>query len=130
MAGVAVTLATITARARFQNEYLHGREDLIHWQSAPMIAAPAVGAFFGWAGEDQLRGSIIGSVSGLTIGVGVGAGLGWLLSDEPESPWAGGIIGGGAGIVIGGIVGGLLAWTDDEGGDPAPPVEVMLRIPL
>lgn len=128
--GTAVTLAVITARARFQNEYLHAREDLIHWQSLPMIAAPAAGVVFGWAGEDELRGSIIGSVSGLALGAGVGAGLGWILSDEADWPWAGGIMGGGAGLAVGGLLGGLLAWTEGDGGEEAQPLRLLLRLPL
>lgn len=128
--GVGVTLAVIMARARFQHEYLHAPEDLIHWQSTPMIAGPAAGVFFGWSGEEELRGSIIGSISGMAVGAGVGAGLGWLLSEEAESPWAGGVIGGGAGLAIGGLLGGFLAWTEEvTDGDPSP-AQVMVRIPL
>lgn len=130
--GVVVTLAVITARAHFQNEYLHAVEDLVHWQSTPMIAAPAAGIVFGLAGEDELRGSIVGSVTGLALGAGVGAGVGRLISDRSEAPWAGAIIGGGVGLAIGGILGGVLAWTDDDGsGPPAPAMQlVLVRVPL
>lgn len=129
--GVAVTMATIMARARFQNEYLHAPEDLIHWQSTPMIAAPAAGVFFGWTSEDALRGSIVGSLAGLAVGAGIGTGLGWLLSEEAESPWAGGVIGGGAGLAIGGLLGGFLAWREEDAeGEPSPPALAVFRVPL
>jgi hypothetical protein len=131
--GVGVTLAAITFRARFMGEYLHAPGDLIHWQSAPMIGGPAAGVLFGWLGEEELKGSIVGSMGGLVVGAGVGAGLGWVFSNEPESPWAGGVMGGGLGMVAGGLAGGFLAWRSggEDGGAPPPPVEVvLLRIPL
>lgn len=132
--GVGVTLAAITFRARFMDEYLHTPEDLIHWQSTPMIVGPAVGVAFGWMGDEELTGSIVGSVTGLAVGAALGAGMGWVFSEEPESPWSGGLIGGGLGMTVGGLAGGLLAWSrglDDDGGAPAPPVEILLvRIPL
>ena len=128
--GVAVTMAAVVARARFEHEYVHEPGDLIHWQSTPMIAAPAAGVAFGLAGEEALKGSIVGSITGLAVGAGVGAALGWILSDEAEWPWAGGVIGGGMGLAIGGLAGGLLAWRDRESdGGPRTPV-LTLSIPL
>lgn len=115
--GAAVTLAAVVARVRLHEEYVASADDLIHWQSVPMIAAPAAGMLFGLAGEDALRGSIIGSSAGLVIGASVGAGLGWAFSDSPEDPWAGGIVGAGVGLAAGGLVLGLRAWSRDEGAD-------------
>lgn len=112
--GVGVTMAIVVARARFQREYLDSADDLVHWQSIPTIAAPAVGLVFGIAGEDALRGSIRGSLTGLAAGAGTGALLGWVLSDEQEWPWAGGVIGAGLGLTVGGLVGGLRAWSRDD----------------
>jgi hypothetical protein len=122
--GAAVTLATVVARARFQREYLESVDDLIHWQSAPMIAAPTAGVLFGLAGEDALKGSIVGSSTGLVIGGAVGAGLGWVFSKDPEGPWAGGVIGAGVGLAAGGLLGGLRAWSEDEDADLAFPNEL------
>lgn len=115
--GAATTLATVVARARLQEEYVESADDLIHWQSVPMIAAPAAGMLFGLAGEDALKGSLVGSSAGLVIGATVGAGLGWLLSDSPEDPWAAGIVGAGVGLAAGGLIGGLRAWSRDEHAD-------------
>jgi hypothetical protein len=115
--GTVVTLSAIVARARFQQEYIDSVEDLIHWQTIPMIAAPAAGIVFGLAGHDAQVGSIVGSSSGLVAGAALGAGLGWLLSDQQEWPWAGGVIGAGVGLTVGGLAGGLLAWSRDEDAD-------------
>lgn len=116
-AGTAITVGVVVARARWGRVYLDSPEDLIHWQSIPMIAAPAVGAFFGLTGDDALKGSIIGSSAGALVGAGVGAGLGWLLSDEQEWPWAGGVIGAALGMSVGGIYGGLTGWRKDHDPD-------------
>lgn len=112
--GAMVTLSAIVARARFQHEYLESADELIHWQSIPMIAAPAAGILFAAAGQNAQNGSIIGSTSGMLVGAGVGAGIGWLLSTQQEAPWAGGVIGAGVGLTLGGLTGGLLAWSRDE----------------
>jgi hypothetical protein len=132
--GVAITAAAVTFRARFMGEYLLEPEDLIHWQSAPMIGAPAAGILFGWLGEEELKASIVGSVGGLAVGAAVGAGLGRALASDLEAPWAGGIIGGGLGMTVGGLTAGLLAWRRGERAEGAPlppPIEVvLLRVPL
>lgn len=112
--GAVVTLSAVVARARFQQEYLDSVDDLIHWQSIPMIAAPAAGILFGLAGDKAQMGSIVGSSSGMLVGAGVGSLLGWALSNQQEAPWAGGVMGAGVGLTIGGISGGLLAWSRDE----------------
>ena len=116
-AGLGITMATVVARARFQSEYLEAVNDLIHWQSAPILLAPAVGGVFGWASEDALRGSVTYGVGGMLAGAAAGAAIGWLASEYPEGPWAGGVIGGGLGLAVGGIVGGLTGWSDDPDAD-------------
>lgn len=123
--GAGVTMGIVVARARWQRVYLDSADDLISWQSAPMIIAPALGILFGTAGEDALLGSIAGSTTGLVAGAAVGAGLGWLLSNEQEWPWAGGVIGGALGMTVGGILNGLSAWSRDD--DPNLPFPKELR---
>lgn len=122
--GAVVTASAVVFRARFQQEYMDSADDLIHWQTIPMIAAPAAGIAFGLAGEEAQMGSIVGSTSGMAVGAAVGAGIGWLVSDLQESPWAGGVIGAGVGLTLGGLTGGILGWTrsadEEEGGDAAP----------
>jgi hypothetical protein len=132
MGGIAMTVSIVVARARLQGQYLDSPSDLIHWQTTPMIAGPAAGVFFGLTGEDVLRGSIIGSTSGMLIGAAAGAGLGWLISGEPESPWAGGVMGGGLGLALGGLTGAFLGWKeqDDDAADPGPPATITIRVPL
>lgn len=126
--GVVITLGVIVARARWQQIYLEAPDDLVHWQSAPMLIAPAVGVLFGLAGDDALKGSLVGSVTGMGVGAGVGAGLGWLLSDEQEWPWAGGVIGAALGMSVGGIYGGLTRWRNDH--DPDIEYPDLLRFSL
>ena len=134
LGGIAMTVAIVVARARLQGQYLDSPSDLIHWQTTPMIAGPAAGVFFGLNGEEVLRGSIVGSTSGMLIGAAAGAGLGWLISGEPESPWAGGVMGGGLGLLVGGLTGAYLGWRaqekeGDDGGGGAP-ATLSIRVPL
>lgn len=130
LGGAAVTMAVVVARARLHREYLDSAGDLIHWQSTPMIAAPAAGVVFGLAGEDALMGSMAGSMGGLLIGAAAGAGLGWFLSEEQEWPWAGGVIGGGVGLAAGGLVGGLFAWSRDEDADLEFPAALRMGLSI
>ncbi len=124
--GAVVTMAVVVARARFQRQYLDSAEDLIHWQSVPMIAGPATGVVFGLAGKDALVGSIVGVTAGTVVGAAVGAGIGWIASPTPESPWSGGVIGAGIGLTLGGLLGGLRGWSRDE--DPDIPFPDVLRL--
>jgi hypothetical protein len=128
--GAVVTLSAIVARARFKQEYIDSADDLIHWQSIPMIAAPAAGIVFGLAGRDAQAGSIVGSSSGLLAGAAVGAGLGWLLSEQQEWPWGGAVIGAGAGLTVGGLAGGLIAWSRDENPDIPLPKELRFGVSI
>lgn len=131
--GAAMTLSIVVARAQLQEQFLDSPHDLIHWQTAPMIIGPAAGVVFGLAGEEVLVGSIVGSVLGLVGGAGIGAGAGWLVSAQPEAPWAGGVIGAGMGLAVGGVTGALIAWKGkDDGGspDPAPSMRFGVRMPL
>lgn len=128
--GAVVTISAIVWRARFQREYLDSVDDLIHWQTLPMIAAPAAGVVFGLAGRDAVMGSLVGSVSGMLLGAATGAGLGWIVSATPESPWAGGVIGAGAGLTLGGLLGGLRAWSRDENAKLELPPQLRLGISI
>lgn len=130
--GAVITLSIIVARARFQGEYLETAEELIHWQSAPMLITPGVGVMFGLAGSKTLKESVIGSTTGMLIGTAVGAGIGWVASDLAEGPWAGGVIGAGAGMTVGGLLLGVRAWLREDGSDedPTAPIRLGLRIPL
>jgi hypothetical protein len=133
--GAVITMSAIVARAKFQNEYLESPNDLIHWQSVPMILTPAVGMMFGLAGNKPLRQSIVGSTSGMVVGAAVGAGIGWMISGQAEAPWAGGVIGSGVGMTIGGLFLGTRAWLrtrDTENASIENPEEarIGIRIPL
>lgn len=130
--GSVITLSAIVWRARFQGEYLESADDLINWQSVPMIVAPAAGLAFGVAGKNALVGSIIGATTGMLAGAAAGAGIGWLAATTPESPWAGGVIGAGIGLSLGGVLGGLRGWREDADSDAGLPNEMRVgfTIPL
>ena len=109
-------------------------EDLIHWQSAPMLLTPAVGVAFGLAGRDALVGSIVGSTTGMVLGAALGAATGWIISPQSEAPWAGGVIGAGIGMTVGGLVLGIRGWLRDDG-DPegrldSDAVRLGVKLPL
>lgn len=128
--GVVITMSVVVARARFQEIYIDSAEDLIHWQSAPMLITPAVGLLFGIAGSEPLKGSVIGSTSGLLIGSAIGAGVGLIASTSAEGPWAGGVIGAGIGMTAGGLYLGIRNWIrsreDGDGDGNADPARVEL----
>lgn len=126
--GAVVTISAIVFRARFQREYLDSFEDLIHWQTLPMIGAPAAGVIFGLAGEQALGGSIMGSTTGMLAGAAVGSGIGWLVSPLPEAPWAGAAIGAGVGLTLGGLYFGIRGWSREE--DPGIDLPGFLRFGL
>ena len=130
--GAVITLSIVVARARFQSQYLESMDDLIHWQSMPMLLTPAVGVAFGLAGRDALAASVVGSASGMVLGAAIGAGVGWIGSPQAEGPWAGAVIGAGAGMTVGGLVLGIRAWLreGDEDEENAEPLRVGVRIPL
>ena len=132
--GAVITMSVVVARARFEGRYLESVDDLIHWQSVPMILTPAVGLFFGLGGARSLNASIVGSVSGMVIGSAVGAGIGWLAAGDQEAPWAGGVIGAGAGMVVGGLFLGGRAWLEsrreDDPGNGGEPARIMFRLPI
>lgn len=128
LGGVGITVANVVARAHWQNEFLNEPGDLIHWQSAPMILAPAAGVVYGLHSWEALGGSFIGSATGFVAGVGVGALVGRLTMDTPEGPWAGGAMGGGLGLAIGGLVGGYIGWKQHEETGSAP-LSLGVRVP-
>lgn len=133
--GAVITMSAVVARARFEGRYLESIEDMIDWQSVPMILTPAVGLFFGLGGTKPLNASIVGSVSGMAVGAALGTGIGWLAATDQEAPWAGGVIGAGAGMVVGGLFLGGRAWLEGrKEGDPpegsGDPVRIEFRLPI
>ena len=131
--GAVITFSVIVARARFQNEYIESTDELIHWQSIPMLLTPAVGVMFGIAGREALIGSMIGSTSGMAIGAAVGAASGWIASPQAEAPWAGGVIGAGVGMTIGGLLLGIRGWLHEQGDESdggREPVRIGVTLPL
>lgn len=133
--GAVITMSAVVARARFEGRYLESVDDLIDWQSLPMLLTPAVGLFFGLGGAKPLNASIVGSVSGMAIGAAVGAGIGWLSASDQEAPWAGGVIGAGAGMVVGGLFLGGRAWLEsrknkDDPGTAEDAARIEFRLPI
>jgi len=128
--GAVVALAIAVARARFQEKYVESAGDLIgwNWRSVPLLVGPLEGITFGLAGDAPFANSIVGSASGFVIGATAGAVIGRLVSDSPESTWAGGIIGAGAGITVGRLLMGVLNWNDDGSESRSVPVVFYIAI--
>jgi hypothetical protein len=103
-AGGYVTLAVVVARAQY-GHYLHDVNDLLGWNSVPVLLGAGVGTAVGvWDSDRMVTGYIYGT-GGMLIGGSIGYLLGPLIWKRPEGKWAGGAIGAGAGMAAGYFLG-------------------------
>lgn len=133
VAGGYVTVAVVVARAQIEQEYVFGLDDILDWESIPVIVGPATGVALGLWDDDRLVRTVIGGAGGTLAGAGLGLLLGDRLWDPPEGRWAGAAIGAGAGLVLGALTG--MAWPATESPSPGNPpaaagVPVIFRIRL
>ena len=110
VAGVAsggyVTLSVIVLRAQY-GHYLHDVEDLLGWQSLPVLLGAGVGAGVGvWDADRMVTGFVYGA-GGTLIGGVVGYLVGPLIWPRPEGKWAGAAVGAGIGMAAGYFIGVL-----------------------
>ena len=106
-AGGYVTLAVVVARAQY-GHYLHDVNDLLGWQSFPVILGAATGtAVAVWDADRMVTGYVYGA-AGTLIGGSIGYLLGPAIWKRPEGKWAGGAIGAGAGMAAGYFLGVLM----------------------
>jgi hypothetical protein len=101
--GVALTLALVTGRARFQQEYVETADDLSGPLASPAIVSGLAGAALGWSGSGVAAlaaGSLVGGGAGALIGWAVGSAV----SNADADRWAGGTIGAGLGALAGALV--------------------------
>jgi hypothetical protein len=133
-AGGYVTLAVVVARAQY-GHYLHDAEDLLGWNSVPVLLGAATGTAVGvWSADRMVTGYLYGT-GGMLIGGSIGYLVGPLIWKRPEGKWAGGAIGAGAGMAAGyfigvfmprkGIAPGFLGNSDKA----AIPINVTITIP-
>lgn len=135
VAGVAAggwtTLGIFVARSRMGNLILDtGALQSLRFELVPLITFPIAGALIGASSPKRLRAVGAGVGIGAAAGALAGIGIGMMVSNTPESTWAGGIIGSAAGIVIGAVIGGLAPVNE-----PGPPTggagtPLSVRIPL
>ena len=106
-AGGYVTLAVVVARAQY-GHYLHDVDDLLGWQSVPVLLGAATGTAVGVWDEDRMVTGFIYGAAGTLIGGSIGYLVGPLIWKRPEGKWAGGAIGAGAGMAAGYFLGVLM----------------------
>lgn len=135
LAGGYTTVGIVTARANLQEHYLHDIDDVLDWQSTPLLIGSGVGALVGYLDPDRLRRTIIWGAGGAAVGAAAGAVIGAQVAKAPVDKWAGGVIGGASGILIGSLAG--VVWPasgdddDDERARPAGlviPITVRIRL--
>ena len=133
-AGGYVTLAVVVARAQY-GHYLHDANDLLGWNSVPVLLGAATGTAVGvWDADRMVTGFIYGA-GGALIGGSIGYLLGPMIWKRPEGKWAGGAIGAGAGMAAGyflgvfipqkGIAPGFLGNSDKA----VVPINVKITVP-
>ena len=133
-AGGYVTLAVVVARAQY-GHYLHDANDLLGWNSVPVLLGAATGTAVGvWDADRMVTGFIYGA-GGALVGGSIGYLLGPAIWKRPEGKWAGGAIGAGAGMAAGyflgvfmpqkGIAPGFLGNSDKA----VIPINVKITIP-
>ncbi|HUH13432.1 MAG TPA: hypothetical protein VMK65_09995 [Longimicrobiales bacterium] len=132
-AGGYITVAIVVARARFEDEYVFEIEDILDWESIPVIVGPAIGGVIGFFDPGRLYRSVLTGAGGMLVGAAVGLSAGHVYWDTVDGRWAGAAMGAGAGLAVGALVG--LIWTpsDADGGasDPAAAgIPLTVRIPL
>lgn len=103
-AGGYVTLAVVVARAQY-GHYLHDADELLGWQSFPVLLGAATGTAVGvWDADRMVTGFAYGA-AGTLVGGSIGYLVGPLIWKRPEGKWAGGAIGAGAGMAAGYFLG-------------------------
>ena len=106
-AGGYVTLAVVVLRAQY-GHYLHEAEDLLGWQTVPVLLGAATGTAVGvWDADRMVTGFAYGA-AGTLIGGSIGYLIGPLIWKRPEGKWAGGAIGAGMGMAAGYFLGVLM----------------------
>lgn len=131
--GGYVTLAVVVARAQY-GHYLHDVDDLIGWQSVPVLLGAGMGAAVGvWDADRMMTGWAYGAAGALTGGT-VGYLVGPLIWKRPEGKWAGAAIGAGAGMAAGYFIGVLNPRRDLTPGflkrdNAMIPISITLAVP-
>lgn len=131
--GGYVTLAVVVARAQY-GHYLHDVDDLIGWQSVPVLLGAGVGTAVGvWDADRMMTGWAYGA-AGALAGGSIGFVVGPLIWKRPEGRWAGAAIGAGAGMAAGYFLGVFNPRTDLTPGflkkdNAVIPISVTLSVP-
>ncbi len=131
--GGYVTLAVVVARAQY-GHYLHDVEDLLGWESVPVLLGASVGTAVGvWDADRMVSGFAYGA-GGALVGGTIGFLVGPLIWRRPEGKWAGGAIGAGAGMAAGYFLGVFNPRSDLTPGflkknSSAIPISITLPVP-
>lgn len=99
--GVMVTLALVTALARFRQFYIEGVSDLDGPIGAPVLLGPLIGAVMGWRSSRDLAAATAGTFVGAAAGIGVGVFIAWAAGAPVADHWAGATVAGGIGALAG-----------------------------
>jgi hypothetical protein len=133
-AGGYVTLAVVVLRAQY-GHYLHDAQDLLGWNSVPVLLGAGVGTAVGvWDADRMVTGFGYGA-AGALVGGSIGYLAGPLIWKRPEGKWAGGAIGAGAGMAAGYFLGVFFPQRDIAPGflgnsdKAAIPINFSIRVP-
>ena len=133
-AGGYVTLAVVVARAQY-GHYLHDVNDLLGWNSVPVLLGAGVGTAVGvWDSDRMVTGYIYGT-GGMLLGGSIGYLIGPLIWKRPEGKWAGGAIGAGAGMAAGYFLGvfmpqrGIAPGFLGNGDRAVIPINISITVP-
>lgn len=130
--GGYATLAVVVARAQF-GHYLHDAEDLLGWNSVPVLLGVSIGTAVGvWDADRMITGFAYGA-GGALVGGTIGFVVGPKIWPRPEGKWAGGAIGAGVGMATGYFLGVLIPQKDIAPGflrnSSAVPISVTITVP-
>ena len=130
--GGYATLAVVVARAQY-GHYLHDADDLLGWNSVPVLMGVGIGTAVGVWDEDRMITGFAYGAGGAAIGGALGFVIGPQIWKRPEGKWAGGAIGAGAGMVAGYFLGVLMPQEGIAPGflrsNSAIPISVTISVP-
>lgn len=119
LAGLAMALGVLVARARLQDTYVNALSEVSIGFWLPLFVATGAGLWVGISRRRRLAPWVVGCLGGIAAGAGLGAFPGIVVGAEPAWPWAGGTMGAALGALVGAAVGWFRSGAGGETGSAA-----------